>query len=211
MKVVKNKVAAPRRQAEFDIEYGQGISAEGCLLDLALEHNIVQKSGSFFSFGDERIGQGRNNVKAYLRENPDGRACARGEDLQERSASSDRLTLRSSRASEAPARASVPMPSRCRPVVTGVSPRRPRNPRRRPRRRKRFSLPAGGAEPQAGARALAAKRLGSMQTERPGRPPRSYTSKSGVLPTGEYRSQSKCIPSLRPTIDRYGEENRSSS
>jgi recombination protein RecA len=71
VKVVKNKVAAPFRQAEFDIEYGQGISAEGCLLDLALEHNIVQKSGSFFSFGDERIGQGRNNVKAYLRENPE--------------------------------------------------------------------------------------------------------------------------------------------
>jgi recombination protein RecA len=70
VKVVKNKVAAPFRQAEFDIEYGQGISAEGCLLDLALEHNIVQKSGSFFSFGDERIGQGRNNAKAFLRENP---------------------------------------------------------------------------------------------------------------------------------------------
>jgi recombination protein RecA len=70
VKVVKNKVAAPFRQAEFDIEYGQGISSEGCILDLALEHNLVQKSGSFFSYGDERIGQGRNNVKAYMRENP---------------------------------------------------------------------------------------------------------------------------------------------
>ncbi len=70
VKVVKNKVAAPFRQAEFDIEYGQGISSEGCLLDLGLEHDIVQKSGSFFSFGGERIGQGRNNAKAYLRENP---------------------------------------------------------------------------------------------------------------------------------------------
>jgi recombination protein RecA len=70
VKVVKNKVAAPFRQAEFDIEYGLGISSEGCILDLGLEHNIVQKSGSFFSYGDERIGQGRNNVKAYLRENP---------------------------------------------------------------------------------------------------------------------------------------------
>jgi recombination protein RecA len=70
VKVVKNKVAAPFRQAEFDIEYGLGISSEGCLLDLGLEHNIVQKSGSFFSYGDERIGQGRNNAKAYLRENP---------------------------------------------------------------------------------------------------------------------------------------------
>ena len=70
VKVVKNKVAAPFRQAEFDIEYGEGISSEGCILDLGIEHNIVQKSGSFFSYGDERLGQGRNNVKGYLRENP---------------------------------------------------------------------------------------------------------------------------------------------
>jgi recombination protein RecA len=69
VKVVKNKVAAPFRQAEFDIEYGHGISSEGCILDLGLEHDIVQKSGSFFSYGDERLGQGRNNAKAYLREN----------------------------------------------------------------------------------------------------------------------------------------------
>src|ERR671917_2550125 len=70
VKVVKNKVAAPFRQAEFDIEYGQGISSEGCILDLGIEHNIVQKSGSFFSYGDDRLGQGRHNVKGYLRENP---------------------------------------------------------------------------------------------------------------------------------------------
>ena len=70
VKVVKNKVAAPFRQAEFDIEYGMGISSEGCILDLGLEHNLVSKSGSFFSYGEERIGQGRNNAKAYLRDNP---------------------------------------------------------------------------------------------------------------------------------------------
>ncbi len=70
VKVVKNKVAAPFRQAEFDIEYGLGISSEGCILDLGIEHNIVQKSGSFFSYEDERLGQGRGNAKAYLRENP---------------------------------------------------------------------------------------------------------------------------------------------
>jgi len=71
VKVVKNKVAAPFRQAEFDIEYGVGISSEGCILDLGIEHGVVQKSGSFFSYGDERLGQGRNNAKGYLREHPD--------------------------------------------------------------------------------------------------------------------------------------------
>ncbi len=71
VKVVKNKVAAPFKQAEFDIEYGAGISKEGGLLDLALEHDIVQKSGSFFSYGELRLGQGRNNTKQYLSENPE--------------------------------------------------------------------------------------------------------------------------------------------
>src|SRR6059036_3050157 len=71
VKVVKNKVAAPFRQAEFDIEYGQGISTEGCILDLALEHNLITKSGSFFAYGDTRLGQGRNNAKGFLRENPE--------------------------------------------------------------------------------------------------------------------------------------------
>ena len=71
VKVVKNKVAAPFRQAEFDIEFGKGISTSGCILDLGIEHNIVTKSGSFFSYGDERLGQGRNNAKAYLDEHPE--------------------------------------------------------------------------------------------------------------------------------------------
>src|SRR3954465_3043900 len=71
VKVVKNKVAAPFRQAEFDIEYGLGISSEGCILDLALEHNLITKSGSFFAYGDTRLGQGRNNAKGFLRENPE--------------------------------------------------------------------------------------------------------------------------------------------
>src|SRR5207237_9119749 len=71
VKVVKNKVAAPFRQAEFDIEYGTGISSEGCLLDLALDNDLVQKSGSFFSYGELRLGQGRNNTKQYLAENPE--------------------------------------------------------------------------------------------------------------------------------------------
>jgi recombination protein RecA len=71
VKVVKNKVAAPFRIAEFDIEFGKGISSAGCILDLALEHDVITKSGSFFSYGDERIGQGRSNAKAYLVENPE--------------------------------------------------------------------------------------------------------------------------------------------
>jgi recombination protein RecA len=69
-KIVKNKVAPPFRQAEFDIEYGVGISSEGCLIDLGIEHGIVQKSGAFFSYDGERLGQGRNNAKTFLRENP---------------------------------------------------------------------------------------------------------------------------------------------
>jgi recombination protein RecA len=71
VKVVKNKVAAPFRQAEFDVEYGTGISHEGCLIDLGLEHDLIQKSGSFFSYGELRLGQGRNNTKQYLAENPE--------------------------------------------------------------------------------------------------------------------------------------------
>lgn len=69
VKIVKNKVAPPFRQAEFDIMYGKGISAAGELLDLAAEHNIIGKSGAWFSYGDERIGQGRDNAKTYLQEN----------------------------------------------------------------------------------------------------------------------------------------------
>jgi len=71
VKVVKNKVAAPFKQAEFDIEYGLGVSREGSLIDLGIEHDLVQKSGSFFSYGDTRLGQGRNNSKQFLVENPD--------------------------------------------------------------------------------------------------------------------------------------------
>jgi recombination protein RecA len=71
VKVVKNKVAPPFRQAEFDIEFGRGISTSGCMLDLGIEHDVIAKSGSFFSYGGERIGQGRANAKAYLDEHPE--------------------------------------------------------------------------------------------------------------------------------------------
>jgi recombination protein RecA len=71
VKVVKNKVAPPFKQAEFDVIYGEGISWEGTVLEVGLERKIVQKSGSYFSFGDERLGQGRHNATAFLREHPD--------------------------------------------------------------------------------------------------------------------------------------------
>ncbi len=68
VKVVKNKVAAPFRQAEFDIEYGQGISTSGCLLDLAVRYKVVSKSGTHYSYGQDRLGQGREQAKAFLDE-----------------------------------------------------------------------------------------------------------------------------------------------
>jgi recombination protein RecA len=69
VKIVKNKVAAPFRDAEFDILYGEGISREGDILDLAVLHNIIEKSGAWYSYQGERIGQGRENVRAFLKEN----------------------------------------------------------------------------------------------------------------------------------------------
>jgi recombination protein RecA len=71
VKIVKNKVAAPFREAEFDILYGEGISREGDVLDLAVTQNIVEKSGAWYSYDGERIGQGRENVRTFLKDNKD--------------------------------------------------------------------------------------------------------------------------------------------
>jgi recombination protein RecA len=71
IKVVKNKVAPPFRTAEVDIMYGEGISKEGEIIDIGAELDIIQKSGAWYSYNDERLGQGRENAKLYLKENPD--------------------------------------------------------------------------------------------------------------------------------------------
>jgi recombination protein RecA len=71
VKIVKNKVAAPFRQAEFDIEFGKGISTSGCLIDIGIEHNIVSKSGASFSYRNDRLGHGRGNAKAFLDTHPE--------------------------------------------------------------------------------------------------------------------------------------------
>jgi recombination protein RecA len=71
VKVVKNKVAPPFKEVEFDIMYGVGISKEGDLLDLAAQENVVEKSGAWFSYDGERIGQGREQAKAFLKEHPE--------------------------------------------------------------------------------------------------------------------------------------------
>ncbi len=98
VKVVKNKVAPPFREAYFDIMYGQGISKWGELVDLAVEMDIVQKSGSWFSMGEERIGQGKDSVKAFLQSNPD---VAEQVEAQVR----ENLLKNSSPAAKAPAKA----------------------------------------------------------------------------------------------------------
>jgi recombination protein RecA len=71
VKVVKNKVAPPFRQAEFDILYGQGISREGEIIDLGVQHKIVDKAGAWYSYNGDRIGQGKDNVREFLRQNPE--------------------------------------------------------------------------------------------------------------------------------------------
>ena len=71
VKVVKNKIAPPFKEAEFDILYGEGISKEGDILDLGVAHDIVEKSGTWYSYGGNRIGQGRDNARLYLKDHPE--------------------------------------------------------------------------------------------------------------------------------------------
>ena len=71
VKVVKNKIAPPFKQAEFDILYGEGISRYGEIIDLGVKQRLIDKAGAWYSYGDERIGQGKDNVRKYLKENPE--------------------------------------------------------------------------------------------------------------------------------------------
>jgi recombination protein RecA len=102
VKVVKNKVASPFREAEFDIIYGEGVSKEGDLLDLGVAQNIVEKSGSWFSYKGERIGQGRENVRQFLRDNVD---------IRERINTELRKALGLNKGADQPAEAAAPAPT----------------------------------------------------------------------------------------------------
>ena len=82
VKVVKNKMAPPFREVEFDILYGEGISKEGDLLDLAAHHNVIEKSGTWYAYKDERIGQGRDNSRTWLKEHPEAQAEIRAATLK---------------------------------------------------------------------------------------------------------------------------------
>ncbi len=105
VKIVKNKVASPFREAEFDILYGEGISREGDLIDLGAAHNLIEKSGSWYSYKGERIGQGRENARQFLKDNPDMRQKV---DLELRKALG-LLAETAAAASAAPAAGPVPV------------------------------------------------------------------------------------------------------
>ena len=107
VKIVKNKVAPPFREAEFDILYGEGVSREGDLFDLAVAHNVVEKSGSWYSYKGERIGQGRENARQFMKENADTRATL---DLEVRT------TLGLNKKEPVPAPAEAPEPALAKPA-----------------------------------------------------------------------------------------------
>jgi recombination protein RecA len=106
VKVVKNKMAPPFKQAEFEILYGEGISREGELIDMGVKHNIVDKAGAWYSYNGDRIGQGKDNVRNFLKDNPD---IARDIDQQ----------LRDSLLSKAPARGEE-LPDNVQPLETSA-------------------------------------------------------------------------------------------
>ena len=155
VKVVKNKVAAPFRLAEFDIEYGQGISTEGCLIDLGLENDIVQKSGSFFSYGETRLGQGRNNSKQFLSENPEIASEIEGKIFA--ALGIERPGRPVAVAGEPEAEAEAPRPRREAEAKAAARPRR--RPRPSSRSARRRTMGAGAWSRRASAYELAVRAL----------------------------------------------------
>ncbi len=128
VKVVKNKVAAPFREAEFDILYNEGISREGEIIDFAIDKGVIQKSGTWFSFGEERIGQGRENARLFLKEHADIRAKVEakllpllGLKVPGQPAAAAPPTVNGTEATARPAAAAPPKPQ---PVVAGADRRR---------------------------------------------------------------------------------------
>jgi recombination protein RecA len=126
LKVVKNKLAPPFRVAEFDVLFGEGFSREGDLIDLGLAHRIVEKSGAWFSYGDLRLGQGRENARIFLRDNPD---LAR--EIDQKLRSQLKLTRAEREAAEAAAPAAQASTGDGKPTAPSSDPSRlrPRAPR----------------------------------------------------------------------------------
>ncbi len=125
VKVVKNKLAAPFRQAEFDIEFGRGISSSGCLLDLGIEDGVLTKSGAFFSYGSERLGQGRHAAKAHLDEHPALAAEIRAKIFAARGLSPEGPAVALQETADEPAKVSAAAPPEVAPVP---APRQEREP-----------------------------------------------------------------------------------
>jgi recombination protein RecA len=112
-RVVKNKVAPPFKVAEFDLMHANGISWEGDLIDLAIEDKLIEKSGAWFSYGNERIGQGRENAKQWLRDNPDRAEEIRRKVLEKRGLTTP-VGLNGATSSELPEGRPEPAPARGR-------------------------------------------------------------------------------------------------
>jgi recombination protein RecA len=174
VKVVKNKVAPPFKQAEFDIIYGDGISWEGTVLEVGLEKKIVQKSGSYFSYGDERLGQGRQNATAFLREHPD---------VAEQ-------ILRACKRSSAPTRSSRHGSSRS---ATTRARRRRRT--RGPRRPRRPSRPRTRSQPP---------RITALRRAGPGRVASSSTGRRGARSRRGPSSAARSAPASSSTARSLG-------
>ncbi|MCA9709825.1 MAG: DNA recombination/repair protein RecA, partial [Myxococcales bacterium] len=110
VKVVKNKLAPPFREVEFDITYGEGVSREGMLIDMGVEQNVIEKSGAWLSYRGERVGQGRENAKLFLREHPEIAARVEAEILQKHGLGAPAANEGGQEATEGPSAVPKPEP-----------------------------------------------------------------------------------------------------